>query len=404
MAVTVMANTAVYIYWTDLQTLTRPTRPRTKPKTDNDFMYTNVLLYLAMIFVLFFKIKITTHCQLHTLYNLHLPNKLFHMLVVQIVPLFWLGRILISSCKNCSISFLCVLAVLLIMLLNVTCMTNGTLSFTVNDIITRMYNALNGTKSNAYVLKNHKRRDRYIVKHLTVSKNCKNNEVLSMIMMIYFKPHQHVQKDINVKAMKVLTLNHCQLNSCSYIDALGPNVHCCQYTGINERLISMLIRFNSNFGLHFLFSTTLAWLFDLFMTSYWLARFIRSQNRKSNFSLDLTVHPKTESRKYTRKNGASNTCHKFIRSCKLKMLKLRRRHRHWDKVIPSINTLIIEAFCIKQGNDLLTPNMVNAKMQQHAPTYLFWRKNHDHRYTTTCTGFNAFNSRDEHRLNLYVIP
>ncbi len=380
MAVTVMANTAVYIYWTDLQTLTRPTRPRTKPKTDNDFMYTNVLLYLAMIFVLFFKIKITTHCQLHTLYNLHLPNKLFHMLVVQIVPLFWLGRILISSCKNCSISFLCVLAVLLIMLLNVTCMTNGTLSFTVNDIITRMYNALNGTKSNAYVLKNHKRRDRYIVKHLTVSKNCKNNEVLSMIMMIYFKPHQHVQKDINVKAMKVLTLNHCQLNSCSYIDALGPNVHCCQYTGINERLISMLIRFNSNFGLHFLFSTTLAWLFDLFMTSYWLARFIRSQNRFSKHILNLTVRSKTGYQKQTRKNGRCNTWTLSKPVCKLKFENLRETTPHRYKHIPYLSTLIIHLLGIKATLPTIKAKLTHKRQITSTPNAKSLTKNHDHVY------------------------
>ncbi len=149
----IMANTAVYRYRTDLQTQTLLTRPRTKHTTDYDFMYTNVLLYLVMIFVPFFMNKITLHCQLHTLYNLHLLNKLSHMLVVQIVPPIWHGRILISYCKNCSVSFLCVLAVLLIILLNSTCMTNSTLRSKINTIFTLMYVSLNYLKPKSNVLK-----------------------------------------------------------------------------------------------------------------------------------------------------------------------------------------------------------------------------------------------------------
>ncbi len=216
---------------------------------------------------------------------------------------------------------------------------------------------------------------------------------ISMIMIIY-KMDRLVQKVTCVKTFQILTLSRCHPNSMCYIDAIGPYAQCYHIMRINIRLITALIRINSFFRLQIsVFKNVTCFynlVFGITRSSNVPIRFIQFNNRFANLILDMTDQPKTESRKYTRKNGWCDTWRFFIPACKLKFQILRQTIINRYKIISCIDTLITLSSCIKRSISTSSLKSVKMNHTQSTHTAYFLTKNHDHEYVST--------------IDLYVTP
>ncbi len=349
-----------------------------------------------LIFVTFNKNICTVNCHMHTHNNKHFHNKLFHMLAVLYVSPFWLGIILNDSCIKCSKSDACYIFVLWMKMLKSTCILYGILSNIIMRKLLHIKEYLNTIKSRQNVLKIININPRHIVKHLIVCNiviNCKNMHRIYMIMIIY-KMYRLVQKVTCIKALQILTSRRCHPNSLCNIDALGPYAQCYHITGINIRLITALIRINSYFRLQISVFQNVTCFYNLDFgktrSSNVPIRFIHFNNRFANLILDMTDQPKTESPKYTRKNGWCDTWRFFIPACKLKFQILRQAIVCRYKIISYIDTLIIQSSCIKRSISTSSLKSVKKSHTQGTHTTYFLRENHDHEYVNT--------------IDLYVTP
>ncbi len=222
-------------------------------------------------------------------------------------------------------------------------------------------------------------KDRHIVKHLIVCKNVENYRK-NTVSMIMIRLYRLVQKDTSKEPQKIPTLSRCHPDLCRYIDALYPNVQCCHIVRINERLIILLIRFNPFFSQIFQFSTILACFHDLFMTSYWLIRFTRSQNRYAKLILNLRVNSKTESRKHTKKNGRCDTWIILTAVCKLKLANLRNLTDHRYTLLLLSRTIIIRLQPAMYKTPKTKAKSNKKGLTEGTPKSKKQAKNHDHVY------------------------
>ena len=340
---------------------------------------------LSVMVVQIFMIFISVYCLLHSPNHKNTQNKLFR-LVMPIVTPFRSGRIQKESYDCLSIIILCATYVLMLKILINTCTLNMRLSKIENNILIHIVKLLNLIKSFMNVLKNAKIRSRPCNRKLNVyvnTRNCKNRQAVSMIMII-FRKHRHGHKVTTIKTLEILTLHRCQLNVCSYTDAVYPKEYCYHLTGINVRLICLLIRINSNFELSFSLFLAVTYLcclvFILTRSSTGSVRFIPNQNRTANHILKLREQPKTETRNYTRKNGRCNTSMFLKRVCKLKFENLRKMTSHRYKNILYLTTLIIHLSRINSTLSEMKAKSMKKKQQLGTPNIKIQAKNHDHVY------------------------